>query len=154
MTAVADVATGTVHATIDIRVPPERVFEALTTPGQLAAWWGSPELYRTHGWQVDLRVGGQWSCLAEGPKGEKTTVRGTYLELKRPDLIVTTWYPSWDPLETTIRYELKATPAGTQVKVTHTGFGAHAESCKGHANGWNRVFGWLTAYVEAQAVPR
>jgi uncharacterized protein YndB with AHSA1/START domain len=35
-----------VHCTIEIAVPPERVFHALTTPNELEAWWESPNTYR------------------------------------------------------------------------------------------------------------
>jgi uncharacterized protein YndB with AHSA1/START domain len=147
MSAVADVAAGTIHAAIDLPAPPDRVFQALTTPAQLAAWWGSEDLYRTHSWQVDLRVGGVWSCQAEGPQG-KSSVRGKYLEIDRPKLLVVTWEPSWDDFQTTtIRYDLQPTPAGTRLKVTHTGFGPRADSCQGHAAGWNRVLEWLAAHL-------
>ncbi len=149
MTAVADVAAGVVHAAIDIAAPPERVFEALTTPGQLATWWGSDELYRTSDWQVDLRVGGKWSCKARNAQGDMT-VRGEYLEIRAPTLLVVTWEPGWeDFFRTTIRYELERTPSGTRLKLTHTGFQDRAQSAQGHAEGWTRVLNWLETFMRA-----
>jgi uncharacterized protein YndB with AHSA1/START domain len=71
-------------------------------------------------------------------------MRGKYLEIERPRLLVYTWQPSWDDfVETTIRVELQAIATGTRVKVTHSGFGERAQSAAGHADGWTRVLGWL-----------
>jgi Polyketide cyclase / dehydrase and lipid transport len=56
MTAVADVQAGTVHATVEIAASPESVFRALTDPGELPRWWGSPDVYQTHDWKVDLHT--------------------------------------------------------------------------------------------------
>lgn len=37
--------------------------------------------------------------------------------------------------------------AGVRVTVSHTGFGARAAACESHANGWERVLGWLASYA-------
>ena len=52
--AVIDLERSTVHATVEIAAPPARVFRALTTPAQLAAWWGQPGMYTTSDWQLVL----------------------------------------------------------------------------------------------------
>jgi uncharacterized protein YndB with AHSA1/START domain len=153
VTAVADVSQGTIHASIDIDAAPEAVFDALVEPEQLAAWWGSAETYRTFGWKVDLRPGGDWSAQAKNEvDGHEGSVRGKYLEIERPRLLVYTWQPSWDGFaETTIRVELSATATGTRVRVTHSGFGERAESAAAHAEGWKSVLSWLNAH-EAQPI--
>lgn len=75
MTAVADLHEGVIHAVIEIAAPPARVFEALTTPAQLASWWGSAETYRTEQWTIDLRPGGAWRCIAKNARdGQVSTV--------------------------------------------------------------------------------
>ena len=48
----------TIVAEIFIAAPPERVFEALTDPKQMAQWWGEKELYKVSESKIDLRVGG------------------------------------------------------------------------------------------------
>lgn len=150
MSAVADVTRGVIHAVIDIAAAPARVFEALTSPAQLASWWGSADTYRTHDWHCDVRPGGEWGCIATNADGvTKTTVGGAYLVVEPPHVLELTWKPSWDPgPETIVRYELEAIAAGTRVKVVHRGFGERVESCKGHEAGWNNVLGWLTAHFE------
>ena len=45
----------TVLAEIFIAAPPERVFEAITDPSQLAKWWGASGLYRLTETAADLR---------------------------------------------------------------------------------------------------
>ena len=142
MTAVADVQAGLVRATVEIAAPPEAVFRALTDPAELPRWWGSPELYRTDDWKVDLRPGGKWSCQARSPQGD-SEVRGEYLAIEPPRLLEYTWEPAWEQYrQTIIRCTLEAIPGGTRVSVVHRGFTA-GESATGHAEGWTRVLGWL-----------
>jgi uncharacterized protein YndB with AHSA1/START domain len=153
--AVADLAEGTIHASIEIEATPEAVFDAMVEPEQLAIWWGSPETYRTSNWQVDLRPGGEWSAVAKGVKdGRSSVVRGRYLELERPRLLVYTWQPSWDDyVETTIRVELTETRTGTRVRVTHAGFGERLASATGHTDGWRRLLRWLDDHLRPLPKP-
>jgi uncharacterized protein YndB with AHSA1/START domain len=147
--AVADVTQGSIHAVIEIKAPPARVFAALTSPEQLASWWGSDSTYRTHDWKVDLRPGGAWSCRATNVGGGPvSTAEGEYRVIDPPKVLEYTWRPSWDGNhETVVRYELEPTATGTRVKVTHRGFGDRVESCKSHTAGWDNVLGWLREHV-------
>jgi uncharacterized protein YndB with AHSA1/START domain len=133
-----------VHADIEIAAPPEDVFQALTDPEQLAAWWGSEETYRTRDWQIDARPGGAWSARTTDSSGRDGTVHGRYLAVDAPRLLECTWQASWDDLAPTrIRYEL--TPAmvdgvsGTRLIVTHTGF---ADVVSAAASGVTQALGW------------
>jgi uncharacterized protein YndB with AHSA1/START domain len=144
MTAFADIKAGTIHARIEIARPREQIFRALTTPSELAAWWGAPDHYRTFDWQIDLRVGGGWSCKAKSLVDDRATdVRGEFLEIEAPRLLVQTWEPSWESYaRSTIRYELTPTETGTLVTVQHSGL-ATEQSRLGHSEGWKRVLGWM-----------
>jgi len=42
----------------------------------------------------------------------------------------------------------KKAGTGTMVKLRHEGFAGHVQGAMSHGDGWKRVFGWLTAYVE------
>ena len=60
--------------------PKDLVFTALTTPQLLKRWFGP------HGWnlvvcEVDLRVGGAWRYVLEGPDGATMGMSGKYLEI-------------------------------------------------------------------------
>lgn len=146
MRAVADVTRGIVRAQVDIGAPPALVFEALTEPAQLAAWWGGDQ-YRTENWQMELRPGARWRCDARSPRGD-SEVGGEILEVDPPRRLVLSWEASWDAFQrTVITYTLAATDTGTRVTVVHTGFEGRPESCEGHAQGWHLVLGWLGAFV-------
>lgn len=145
--SIADVAAGSILARVEIAVPPERVFRALTTE-EVTKWWGSADLYRTTAFQIDLRAGGTWRSDGLGADGQPFHVGGKVLELDPPRKLVMTWEPSWEEgLPTTLSYLLDATETGTRVTVRHTGFGTRFASCESHGNGWERVLGWLTKHV-------
>jgi uncharacterized protein YndB with AHSA1/START domain len=142
--AVADVTQGNILAVVEIGVPPERVFRALTDPAEVVQWWGAPDLYQVTDWQADLRVGGGWKGSGQGADGKPFSVSGEFLEIDPPRRLVQTWNPDWDPGEpTVIRYQLESIPAGTRVTIRHEGFGERADSCRDHAEGWERVLTWL-----------
>jgi uncharacterized protein YndB with AHSA1/START domain len=135
-------------AVVEIAAPRERVFEALTDPKQVVAWWGSPETYKLTEWTVDLRKGGAWKSTGVGADGHKFSVGGEILEVSPPRLLVQTWRPDWDGGHTTtIRYALDPIPGGTRVTVRHEGFGDRVESCQRHGDGWQHVLAWLSGYV-------
>jgi uncharacterized protein YndB with AHSA1/START domain len=139
---------GTIIGDIEIEAAPEVVFDALTTPEDLAAWWGAEGVYRTHDWEIDLRPGGAWNCRATSAGGEMT-VRGRYLEVERPRTLVYTWNPSWEAIpETTIRYTLTKVAGGTRVHFEHSGFEGQLKSQQGHSQGWMRVMEWLSGYLK------
>jgi uncharacterized protein YndB with AHSA1/START domain len=146
-TAIADLEHGVVLARVEIAVPPERVFKALTTD-ELTRWWGSPEMYTTTKHTIELRPGGAWKSEGLGADGSTFFVGGQVLEVDAPRKLVYTWKPSWEQGEaTTVSYVLEAIPTGTRVTVRHSGF-VEPATCGDHANGWERVFGWLEAYLE------
>jgi len=60
--------------------PRDLVFEAMTRPELLKRWFGP------HGWNlvqcdVDLRVGGAWRYVLEGPDGSSMGMGGEYREI-------------------------------------------------------------------------
>ena len=149
--AIADVSSGTILASVEIAAPPERVFRALTSD-DITRWWGSDDLYRTTRFTADLRVGGKWRADGKGADGSPFFVEGEYLTIDPPHLLVQTWKPAWEPGEpTTITYRLEATAVGTKVTLRHEGFTGRAESCQGHAQGWERVLTWLDGFFTAAA---
>ena len=88
MRALANVEGGMVKAEIELAASPERVFRSLTDSGELAAWWGADDMYRTTDWVIDLRPGGKWSTRAIGVDGSESTVGGEYLEVDPPRRLV------------------------------------------------------------------
>jgi uncharacterized protein YndB with AHSA1/START domain len=152
----------TVLAEIFIAAPPERVFQAITDPAQLSQWWGDNTTYRVTNGSSDLRVGGKWLSAGVGRDGTKFTVEGEYLEIDPPRRLVHTWIPSYRAgLKTVVYWDLEPQPVhglhpsgprkagtGTLLKLRHEGFASDVQAAADHGEGWKRVLGWLTAYVE------
>lgn len=143
----------TIVLEIDIAAPPERVFQALTTPEELLEWWGDDDVYRSDVWEVDLEVGGRYRSAGKNADGRPFSVEGEFLEIDPPRRLSYTWNPSWGEMgnATTVTFELAPTDAGTHVKVTHSGFAGHPEAMEGHSQGWPLVLGWLREFSEAKA---
>lgn len=145
--AVADVTSGMLLASVEIGAPPERVFRALAS-AEITQWWGSVDTYQTTKWTGDLRVGGAWLAEGVGNDGSEFSVGGEFLEVEPPRKLVQTWRAAWDGNQlTTITYRLEPIEGGTRVTVRHEGFADRVESCRGHAEGWERVLGWVRDYV-------
>jgi uncharacterized protein YndB with AHSA1/START domain len=154
-TSVADVAAGTVHAAVDIAAPPERVFRALTDPGELAAWWGSPETYKTFDWSIDLRPGGKWSCRARAAGGDEiSTVGGEYKAVDPPRLLEYTWLASWEDFApSTVRIEIAPSPLGSRLTLLHQGRFPSEAAYTGFAEGWKRVLNWMAGHIAPEVSP-
>ena len=150
--AIADVTQGMLLATIDIRATPERVFRAVTSE-ELTRWWGSEDTYRTTKWSGDVRVGGAWRTDGIGRDGKPFSVHGEFLDVEPPRRLVQTWVYDWDTSGsvTTITWRFEPIEGGTRVIVRHEGFGDAHAACEGHADGWERVLGWLSANFGAAA---
>ena len=135
---------------VQIAAPPDRVFQAITDPTQLLRWWGQQGIYHSTKWCSDLRPGGQWRCEGvSDTDGSAYHVSGEYLEVDPPRLLVHTWISSWGgALKTVVRWSLEAATGGTLVRLQHSGFAGAAESAKAHYEGWQRVLGWMQAFVE------
>src|SRR5229473_4158394 len=155
----------TVLAEIFIAAPPDRVFQALTDPQQMAKWWGQKGMYRVTECKGDLRPGGKWSSAGVSADGKPFSVDGEYLEIDRPRLLVYTWNPSFAHLlKTTVRCELEPQDVhglqhrgpqrvgtGTLVKIRQDGFAGNVQQAQGHSIGWAKVLGWMQAFVETGA---
>lgn len=95
------------------------VFDALTRPELLKRWFGA------RGWnlvecEVDLRVGGAWRYVSEGPGGERMSQGGTYLEVIVPErLVYTEFYVDQSfPGESLITAELSERRGKTTLRST------------------------------------
>jgi uncharacterized protein YndB with AHSA1/START domain len=148
--AVADVGGGTIIATVELCVPPERVFRALTTD-EVERWWGHPDFYRMTEWTADLRVCGQWNVTVRFADGSTNGGSGEFAELDVPRKIVMTRTFEKHPLlgtrETTITYRLDPIETGTRVTVRDEGFIGRGGAALGNAEHWERVLGWLDDYT-------
>jgi uncharacterized protein YndB with AHSA1/START domain len=148
--AVADGGGGTIIATADIDAPPERVFRALTT-NEVERWWGAADFYRQAEWTADLRVCGEWSVAVHFTTGDTNHGSGEFAEIDAPRKLVMTrkfeHHPLQGPRETTITYRLEPIETGTRVTMREEGYVGRSAAAYGNAEHWERVLGWLDAYL-------
>lgn len=136
----------TVLATIDVDVPPQRAFDAMTT-AEVETWWGAPGLYRFTNWRSDLRVGGEWRVDVRLPNGTAVPAGGQYLIVQSPHLLTLTRRYDWDHPTlgrqvTRVTYLFEPTERGTRVTVRQDEFGSPA-AAREHAEGWARTLDFL-----------
>jgi uncharacterized protein YndB with AHSA1/START domain len=147
---VADGSGGTIIAVAEIAASPERVFQALTTD-EVERWWGHPDYYRQTDWKADLRVCGQWSVVVRFKDGSTNGGSGEFAEINSPNKLAMTRKFEKHPLqgarETTITYRLEPVPNGTRLTMREEGYIGRSEAAYGNAEHWERVLGWLDAYV-------
>ena len=99
---------------------------------------------------VDLRVGGTWRTT-----GKSVMVRPSSSRVSTPPSNRTIFsntpgatIGTADPNKRSARYELTEHEDGSTVlRVRHSGF-TNVQSRDNHSEGWNRVLGWLTNFVE------
>ena len=124
MMAATEPATGTtLHLSRVIKAPRERVFEAWTSPEQVARWFGGPLGHATSA-EVDLRVGGKFRIRAESRIGNEVWFCvGTYLVVEPPERVVSTfsWEGTrwWDLGESLVTVEFRERGEATEVALTH-----------------------------------
>ena len=75
------------NITREFDAPREQVFSAWTDPKMLAAWWG-PRMFTAPVCQVDPRPGGALYIEMQGPDGVRLPMKGTFLEVVRPEKLV------------------------------------------------------------------
>ena len=146
MTATA--VNDTIVQEIAIKASAERIFDAFTDPRQRIQWWGSQGLFQATHMESDLRPGGIWMMRGSGREGRPFTVRGEYLEVERPRLLVFTWIRGGneDPTESTVRVDLEETNGVTTVRLTHSRL--VTEELRTRNSGWPLILSLLQAYIE------
>ena len=139
--------TDTIVQEITIKGSAERIFEALTNPGQRVRWWGAEGRFQTTHMESELRVGGKWMMRGIG-MGKPFAVAGEYRQIERPRLLEFTWLPDWqeDATETIVRFDLEEKDGVTTVRLTHSGLAS--ESSRASHKGWPQILTWLQAYAE------
>jgi uncharacterized protein YndB with AHSA1/START domain len=64
--------------------PRQMVWDAFTKPELMQRWFG-PRGWSMTECTIDLRVGGGWRFVLQGPDGKKMGMRGAYREIKAPE---------------------------------------------------------------------
>jgi uncharacterized protein YndB with AHSA1/START domain len=78
--------TNTMMVRRTIAVTPALMWEAWTTPGEIAKWWG-PHGFSSTIEEMDVRPGGLWRLTMHGPDGLNYPNTATYEEVTKPEKI-------------------------------------------------------------------
>jgi uncharacterized protein YndB with AHSA1/START domain len=131
-----------------LRARPSIVFDALTTPAGMAAWFGpddGPVLIA----EADLRVGGRFRVRFRMRDGSEHECSGDYLEIAPPTRLAMSWrwHGGEDPGESQLSFDLRAIPEGTELTLTHARL--HDQSTRdSHERGWTGALAKLERHVE------
>ncbi len=138
----------------EVEVAPHLVWRAWTEPALLKQWF-TPAPWRTTHCEIDLRPGGKFRTVMEGPNGEKHDSIGCFLFVVPEKLLVFTdaLGPGYRPLGTgfmTASIEIEPTAAGTlyTARALHkdeAGRKQHEEM--GFQQGWGTALDQLVALV-------
>lgn len=75
--------------TRDVAVDREALWRAWTDPALLKQWW-APKPFVTTECELDLRPGGLFRAVMQGPDGAEYPMQGCLLEVKKPERLVLT----------------------------------------------------------------
>ncbi len=137
-----------IERTVELRHPPQRVWDAVTTADGLASWFGDRV-------EIDLRPGGE-ATMTWDESGDVASMRVERVE--EPAVFGFTWHvhglPQEDPRRTYVELVLEPTPDGTRLTVTETGFAQlapeqHDSAFGGNTRGWQHELGELVAHLDA-----
>jgi uncharacterized protein YndB with AHSA1/START domain len=139
--------------------PRSILFEAWTTPEQVAAWWG-PMGYVTTDCDMDIRPGGSFRVGMRSPEGVVHSKVGTYREIVSPERVVFTF--AWADRvgtpghQTLVTVTLEELGAKTRLTLRQEVFDT-IESCDGHRIGWtsclDRFDHWLGTPETGRSTP-
>src|SRR5262245_17929360 len=114
-----------IKQTYTIKVPPERVWAALTESALQAKWTGSPAMY-------DARIGGTYNLW-------DNYVTGEIIEYDPPKKLVQTWKPAdWTIEDSVVTFKLKTVRGGTQIELVHKN--VQPEDYAGTSAGWKTFY--------------
>jgi uncharacterized protein YndB with AHSA1/START domain len=128
-----------------VEAPPQRVFEAMTDPGQVARTGG----VHLSGGHLGRESGGADRIAMQPPEGELFHLSGEYLEVQPPSRLAYTFRwepPDPDDRETVARLALHACDGATEVALTQGPFATDARR-ELHKAGSTDAFARLASHL-------
>lgn len=130
--------------------PPDRVYEAWTTPEQMAQWF-APRPFTLVIHTMDFRPGGRFSMAMRGPDGRDIPFTGTYRGITRPTHL--SWTGEFasgpaDQISTSVAFEERGAKTAVHVRQTFHAMTPEIEhATKGAKQGWTMTLEQLEAFV-------
>lgn len=132
-----------------IDAPRERVYEAWTSPKQMAQWF-APKPYKLIIHTMDFRPGGRFSMAMRGPDGEDFPFTGTYREIVPPEKL--SWTGEFasgpaDQISTVVTFEEQGQQTRVHVRQTfHVMTPEIEHATKGAQQGWTMTLDQLAEF--------
>ncbi len=146
-----------------VDVAPELVWRAWTVPKDLMPWF-CPKPWQTTECEIDLRPGGKFHTVMQGPNGERHDNVGTYLEVIPNERLIwtSTMGPGFRPNVRKIEdvadefhftAVIDLAPSGKGTKYTATVIHGDEASARKHEamgfnEGWGKALDQLVEYVK------
>jgi uncharacterized protein YndB with AHSA1/START domain len=138
-----------------VDVPPEKVYEAWTTPETMTKWF-TPDPWKTVSVEMDLIPGGKFNSVMESPEGQQFPNSGCILEvvpgrkLVWTDALLPGYRPSANPFMTAI---VEIIPEGTGTRYRATAIHKDEETMKKHEEmgfheGWGKALDQLVEVIQ------
>jgi uncharacterized protein YndB with AHSA1/START domain len=131
-----------------VEATPQRVFEAMTDPEQVAQWWG-PEGFTCPEVTLDPKEGGAYRIAMQPPVGELFHLVGEYLEVQPPSRLAYTFRwepPDPDDQQTVARLALHPRDGATEVALIQGPFATEARR-ELHEAGWTESLARLAGHL-------
>ena len=119
-----------------LRVPIQKVWQALTRREEIASWFGPSDAFRIEVLEWDCRIGGAYRIAMHDPEGTTHTCFGEFRDIDDPHRLAYTW--SWEgapPMDTLVVFELAEEGTNTSLRFSHSGFPSD-EVRDQHEMGW------------------
>lgn len=125
---------------------PQEIFDAWTTPSELAKWWAPPG-GRCVVASIDLRLGGLYTIVNELSGGGIVTIRGEYVTIEPPALLRFTWTTDeGQPATETVTVTVEAEGSNSRVAVVHARMPSQ-EAADSHRAGWDSCLDGLVDFL-------
>lgn len=132
-----------IESSVQVKVSPDKVFQAITQPADLERWFPTKA-------ETDPRPGGKFELRFDFSDPSHNHVqKGEYVEVVKGKLVTHSWANKLGP--TTVKWTIAAKNGGTEVHLTHTGWGNGAEwdeQLASHEKGWAGFMGNLKTVLE------
>lgn len=129
--------------TRELEASPAQVFRALTDARELSRWW-------TTAAESEARTGGEFAYVFEFADASRNhTYRGRYHDVVPGERVSFPWQGSGG--ETTVDVRLRPREAGTELELTHSGWGDGPEADEAvelHEQGWSFFLDNLVAHLD------
>ena len=140
---------GSIVITRRFDFPMERVFDAWLDPAKASQFLFKTPTGKLIRVDIDARVGGSFNITRRD--GDDVEHVGTYLEIDRPRRLVFTFgVPKFSDKMTRVTIDLKPSPTGCELTLTHEG--VLPEWLESGREGWGKILDGLAAHLAEDVV--